>query len=357
MTKPTVSVVMSVFNGDRFLREAIDSILNQSFGGFEFVIIDDGSNDSSASILDDYQGRDVRTKVYHQPHKGLIESLNRGCRLAQGKYIARMDADDVASRDRLMVQIDFMEAHPQVGVLGGAVEWINAEGRPLGIYRNPAEDRQIRAELLYRCAFWHPTVMLREHVFRCTGGYRTAAVDAEDYDLWLRIADHFQLANLEDIVLKYRIHPQQVSMRKRTQQTLGILAAQRSAALRQKGQEDVFDSAEIITPELLAELGVEESTYERALVSDSRRWIRQMNLAGETSVALNTAVELLRGNWTHVEEWQIADLRLTIAGLHWKRGEYSQCIRSAVQAARMRPKVLGRPLRPWLQKLGLIQAD
>jgi hypothetical protein len=140
-------------------------------------------------------------------------------------------------------------------------------------------------------------------------------------------------------VLRYRIHPEQISTRKRKQQTLGILAAQRSAAMRQKEQEDVFDSVEAITPELLTELGVNESTYQRTWVSESRRWIRHKSLAGETSAALDTAVELLHGHWIHAEEWQIADLHLRGAGLRWKRREFCESIRSAVRAVR----VLGRP--------------
>src|ERR1039457_6870709 len=99
MTTPIVSVVMSVFNGERFLGEAVESILDQHFREFEFICIDDGSTDSSASILDCYRSRDARMKVHRREHSGLVESLNCGCGLARGKYIARMDADDVASAD------------------------------------------------------------------------------------------------------------------------------------------------------------------------------------------------------------------------------------------------------------------
>lgn len=162
MTTPIVSVVMSVFNGERFLREAVESILDQSFTDFEFIVVDDGSTDGSASILDSYQSYDARVKVHHHEHGGLIKSLNRGCSLAQAKYIARMDADDVASKDRLSWQVDFMEAHPEIGVLGGAVEWIDAMGKSLLTQRHPAEDRQIKAALLHGCALWHPTVLFAE---------------------------------------------------------------------------------------------------------------------------------------------------------------------------------------------------
>src|SRR5277367_1658072 len=114
MATPIVSVVMSVFNGERFLREAVESILQQSLREFEFIIVDDGSTDQSASILDSYQTDDARVKVYRKGHSGLIESLNKGCWLAQSKYIARMDADDIASKDRLETQVAFMDGHPEI---------------------------------------------------------------------------------------------------------------------------------------------------------------------------------------------------------------------------------------------------
>ena len=145
MTSPMVSIVMSVFNGERFLHEAVESMLDQSFREFEFIILDDGSTDRSASILNSYQNRDGRVKVHHQEHGGLIESLNHACSLAQGKYIARMDADDVAAKDRLRMQVDFMEVHSEIGVLGGGVEWIDATGRSLGIHRHPTDSKEIES--------------------------------------------------------------------------------------------------------------------------------------------------------------------------------------------------------------------
>ena len=116
MVSPIVSVVMSVYNGERFLREAVGSILDQSFRKFEFIVINDGSTDFTGAMLDSYQEQDLRMHVYHQENRGLVESLNRGCALAQGKYIARMDADDISVINRLMWQVEFMEKHPEVTV-------------------------------------------------------------------------------------------------------------------------------------------------------------------------------------------------------------------------------------------------
>lgn len=354
MSTPMVSVVMSVFNGERFLPEAVESILDQGFREFEFIIIDDGSTDRSASILDSYENRDARVRVYHQDHRGLIESLNQGCWLAQGKYIARMDADDVASKDRLMWQVNFMEAHPQIGVLGGAVEWINATGKSLGIHRNPAEDRQIKATLLHRCALWHPTVLLRREIFVWAGGYRRVVVDAEDYDLWLRIADHFQLANLEVVVLRYRIHPHQVSMRKKAQQTLCILAAQVAASSRRNGIPDPLNGVEEITPVVLAGWGMTEARQQSELAADCANWIRNMTSAGEYSAALKAAIDLLHSDLRYVEKWQIAVLHLTVAQLYWKQKRFAKSFLAAIHAVVVRPAVAGHPLKLLLRRLGLV---
>ncbi len=342
-----VSVVMSVFNGERFLAEAVDSILNQSFLELEFIVIDDGSTDRSASILDSYQSCDARMRVYHEEHSGLVKSLNRGCELAQGKYIARMDADDVASKDRLALQVGFMEVHQEIGVIGGTVEWINAIGKSLGIYNNPAEDREIKADLLVhrRCAFWHPTVLLRREVFAWAGGYRCTVVGAEDYDFWLRIAENFQLANLETVLLKYRIHSCQESIQKRIPQTLGTLAAQVAAKRRKDGLPDPLSEVIEITPDALVAWGIPLAEQRSEIFYEYRKWIRMMCAAGEYATALKAAREVLKTGVEDVERWQVADLHLTIAKLLWREGQFLGSAISAGHALLLRPLVAGRPVK------------
>src|SRR5580658_10136563 len=212
---PLVSVVMSVFTGERFLRQTVDSILDQSFRDFEFIVINDGSTDDSASILESYQKRDPRLCVYEQENRGLLESLNRGCSLAKGRYIARMDADDIAVRDRLLWQVDFLEEHPEVGILGGNIEYIDAKGTVFDTFLHPIDDQAIRSAL-YQCegSFCHPATIMRKAAFDAVGGYSTFFFDGgEDYDLWVRMAERSQLANLDRVVLKYRVHPSQISQR------------------------------------------------------------------------------------------------------------------------------------------------
>jgi len=224
---------MSVYNGETFLREAVESILNQTFREFEFIIVNDGSTDGSVAMLDSYQINDKRLKVYHQENKGLIESLNRGCVLARGKYIARMDADDIALRDRLTRQIDFMETHLEVGVVGSAIETINTLGDTVSREYYPVTDQEIKLFLRRgTCSLVHPTVLIRKNVFDASGGYRKVVVDAEDFDLWLRIADFGKFANIKMPLLKYRRHLGQVSVRKFRQQVLSNIAASVSSNIK-----------------------------------------------------------------------------------------------------------------------------
>jgi len=350
---------MVVCNVERFLAEAIESILGQTFKEFEFIIVDFGSTDRSKSIILEYQDKDNRIKFHTIPHCGLGEARNAAGFLAQGQYIAIMDADDIAVRDRLMWQIDFMEKHREVGVLGGAVEFItcfpeahDAADRVPQIAPSPLNDREIRSALLCRCPFWQPTVLLRTEAFVSVRGYRPAFAPAEDYDLWLRIGERFQLANLEQVVLKYRIHPNQVSQRKLRQQTLSVLAARAAASSRRNGNPDPLNSVSEITPAVLAGLGVTEAALQRALAYAYMHWIRHSTLTSQHSEALDLALEMLgSSDWKYADRRVVADLRLLVARAHWRQKKWLRSFLTAGHAVMTRPVVIGRPLRPLLRRL------
>jgi glycosyltransferase involved in cell wall biosynthesis len=356
---PLVSVVMSVFNGERFLAEAVESILSQSFSDFEFIAINDGSTDNSGTILDSYQKKDSRLRVFHQENRGLVDSLNRGCGLTQGRYIARMDADDISLRDRLSWQVSFMEKHPEVSVVGGAVQFISASGRTLEISRQPIGDQEIKSALCAGNVIWHPTVLIRRDTFIATGGYRSSFLDAEEYDLWLRIAERSQLANLEQVVLAYRIHPHQISQCKIKQQALSALAARAAAASRKNGNPDPFTSPAQITPDLLARMGVGEAAQQRALIAGYLTFIRNMSLTGERSAVLNLWMEMLRSSRReYIERRVLADARLAFAELYWNQGRFLPSLLAAGHAVIMRPMILGRPLKllwRWLKRTRKMQ--
>jgi hypothetical protein len=339
---------MSVFNGERYLEECIDSILAQTFRDFEFVIIDDGSTDRTAAILGSYQRIDPRVLVFHQENQGAAESWNRGCGLAQGKYLARMDADDVALSDRLMRQIEFLESHAEVGLLGGALDFIDSNGKTLCPRRYPLEDHNIRPLLLRESPFAHPAIVMRKELFFSVGGYRTVFADTADYDLWLRMAARCQLANLGEVVLKYRIHPGQVSCHKLRQQCLSALAAQAVAASNGAGGEDRLASVKEITVDVLAGLGVAEATVQSTLATFYLGQIDLMCRVGQQPTALRLTIEMLRSSrWEHIEKRKrfIADNWLRATGLYWGQGQFLRSLAAAIQAVIIRPAVVGRPAK------------
>jgi hypothetical protein len=350
MNSPLVSVAMVVCNVDRFLTESIESILHQSFTEFEFIIVDFGSTDRSKSIISGYAAQDSRLKFHEIPHCGLAEARNAACSLAQGKYIAVMDADDIALPNRLSAELDFMEKHPDVGVVGGSTEWIDATGRGWGIHECPIEDCEIKSALLEYHPFFHPALLIRTQAFRLVGGYRSAFAPAEDYDLTTRISERCKCANLKQVVLQYRIHTHQLSLQKRKQQTLGKLAAQASALSRRSGNQDPFDTVAEITPAVLAELGVAHPKQQREAALDRYQWIRNMCSVGGYSLALDAALEMLQSDLEHVERWLIADLRILVARLYWRQGKFARSCLTAAHAFIMRPVIVGRPAKQLLSR-------
>ena len=346
MNGPIVSVVMSVFNGERFLREAVDSVLGQSFREFEFIILDDGSNDASASILDSYAKVDPRVIVYHQENRGLIASLNFACKNARGYYIARMDADDIAVRDRLLWQVAFLDAHPEVGVVGGAAAVINADGIPVGKLSMPTDHTRISSALLENCVIIHPTVLMRKDILLAVGGYRNIMVDAEDYDLWLRLAEQTQLANLDDVVLKRRCHPSQVSVTGVRRQALSTIAAQLSAHFRRNGKSDPLLWVDKIRPSMLVQLGMDETSQDATLARLYIGRIRALERAGNHSAAGSLYADVVKcSRWKNADKWIVTDLLLFEARLNWREGRYATCFGSAVHAFIYRPIIIGRPVK------------
>ena len=366
MDEPAVSVAMVVCNVERFLGEAIESILGQTFREFEFIIVDFGSTDKSKEIVASYAAKDSRVRLHEIPHCGLGEARNAACFLARGQYIAIMDADDVSLPDRLMWEVKFLEKHPEVGVVGGAVDWIDANGAcvthsavPPGVtLSRPEGNRELQSALLKDCPFWQPSVLMRREAFVLVGGYRPAFAPTEDYDLWLRIAEHFEMANLKQVVLNYRIHPHQVSVRRRKQQTLGTLAALASTAARRKGEPDPLNSVKEITPEVLVELGVSEAKQQAALAIEYRGWIHSLCGAGEWSGALNAAIEMVKSSdWKHMERRARADMHLEVARLYWKNHRFLMGIITVGQAVITRPRVVGRPLGRLLRRLDVMRPN
>lgn len=353
---------MIVCNVERFLAEAIESILGQTFRDFEFLIVDYGSTDKSKTIISSFAAKDKRIKLHEIPNCGLAEARNAGCFLAQGTYIAIIDADNISLPERLKWEVEFMEKHPEVGVVGGMMEAIDATGTslpdsalPYGAAPRPVENCEIQSALQSYCAIWQNSVLMRSEAFALVGGYRTVFLQAEDYDLWLRIAERFEMANLKQAVFKLRYHPHQLSVRKRTEQSLCTHAARASAACRRSGQPDPLDSIKEITPAVLARLGVSYATQQTALSDEYQRQIHCMCATGEWSVAMNLVIEMLRSSdWKYGERRVIANMRLEAAQVYWKNNRFLKSIFSAGHAVMTRPMLVGRPVKRLLERLELL---
>jgi glycosyltransferase involved in cell wall biosynthesis len=200
-----ISIVLAAYNAEMFLKEAIDSILAQTFSDFELIIINDGSSDTTADIILNYTDSRI---VYldNEINKGLIYSLNRGLSACKGKYIARMDADDIALPHRLQVQFDYMEAHPEIGICGSLIETFYDSGKKK-IIRFPETDSAVRAYTYFQAAFCHPTVMMRKAVLvENQLDYSTGFLHTEDYALWIKILKYTKACNIQSVLLRYRKH-------------------------------------------------------------------------------------------------------------------------------------------------------
>jgi len=354
MPGPLVSVVMPVCNAERFLGQAIESIRNQTLGDFEFIITDYGSTDPSMEIAARHAGEDDRLKIVRIGRSVLPEARNAGCEVARGRYIAVMDGDDVAMPTRLQREVQFLEKHPEIAMVGAATEWIDDEGKFLRCHSYPLQNGEIRVDLQVHCPFCHPTVLMRKDAFQSLGGYRANFALAHDYDLFLRASERFELANLKEAVLWYRIHPRQVSMDRRAQQTSCILAAQASAAARGAGRPDPIKAGDDIDAAFLSKLGITEAQRQSRFALELRRSIHWMCLTGNHSEARASLQEFLKCGWTQVERWQTAELRIILARLYRQEGKCWRSLVALFRAVLCRPLVMARPLKPILVNTGLV---
>jgi len=222
---PAVTVLMSVFNGEKYVREAIESVLTQTYRSFEFLIVNDGSTDRTGAILSSYD--DPRIAVLENPANiGLSRSLNKGIGRARGRYIARMDADDVCEPDRLERQVDYLSHHPGVIVVGSWYKLVDEDGGEVGRRCVPCDDTAIRWMLDFCSPFAHSAVMIRRQALE-GDAYDETLRYAMDYDLWTRLARRGRLANLDSFLVRWRISPGSLTSRfgDRTERFDRVLAA------------------------------------------------------------------------------------------------------------------------------------
>lgn len=204
-----LTVLMTVYNGEAFLRETVDSILCQTFEDFKFLVVDNASSDGSCEIIRSYD--DPRIQLVALPENiGQIPALNKGLAMIDTPYIARMDADDISLPRRFEKQMAFMEAHPEVGVCGTHAVAFN--GKQETLWQHPVDHEDIKVQLLFECCLVHPSVIMRrEFLERHQLNYNELLGHSEDWELWQRCAKHFPLANIPGVLVRYRVHGQSVS--------------------------------------------------------------------------------------------------------------------------------------------------
>ena len=224
---------MPVFNAISFVDDAIASILSQSYGDFEFVIVDDGSTDGTHRKLEQWANSDQRIQVVQSEHVGVTDALNLGLAKIHADYVARMDADDIALPERFARQVDFLDQHPSVVAVGSTLLVIDADGDILGIMPWHQTHTEIeRALLRGRGGLPHPAAMIRHSAIRKIGGYRSEFRYAQDKDLWLRLSEQGKLANLPETLLLYREHEHKIGIARLREQQAAAEQAIRNAHQR-----------------------------------------------------------------------------------------------------------------------------
>lgn len=332
MAAPKVSVVLPVRDSERFVRQALESVLGQTLQDIELVVVDDGSTDATPAIIEEYAADDPRVVAERQPPSGSEVARSRAFALARAPLVANMDADDVAVPERLAQQLAFMTEHPDVSVLGGAVLFIDEDGREFGEWQYPLEDEEIRRVLAQGSPFVHPATMIRKDAFCEVGGYR-ALFPADDLDLWLRLAEGNRFANLPSTVLRYRVHPGQSTIQRCEVQALYALAARCAATMRANGERDPLDTDANVDEEFLRGLGVDHTTIAAAVVAQLTWVARLTGRAGYDAESERLFAAALQQASRGGLSSEAAEVHLQHARVHRERGRRA---RAAVEHARSR---------------------
>ncbi|MGH7213710.1 MAG: glycosyltransferase family 2 protein [Tepidisphaeraceae bacterium] len=288
---PRVSVILPVYNGQRYLAETVESVLAQTFEDFEIVAVDDGSTDRSATILQKFAARDARVRLISRPNTGLVGALNDALAAARGEYAARLDADDVCLAQRFARQVAYLDGHPECVLIGCGVMLIDPYGVPLRKIDQPLSHAEIDRRLLQSdgWALVHPAVMMRRAMVMELGGYTPGLDGAEDLDLYLRLGEHGRLANLPEVLLHYRQHYQSMNHTVWERTRLRVLKGLEAAHTRRG-------------------LGKLDESFVRAFtpcphVEQSLQWGWHAFHTGHASAARRHAVHVLRHRPFSKEAW------------------------------------------------------
>jgi len=288
---PKVTVLIPVYNGEKYLHGAITSILAQTFTDFELLIVDDGSTDKTVQVVGEYA--DPRVRLLRNPkNMGPCATRNNGLRAAKGEYVAMLDCDDIATPNRLAEQVAFLDSHPEFGLIGSFVEMIDFEGRVFGVAFFRQTSEEIPPTLLFNNCFAHSTVMARRELF-LGEPYREDVFFSEDYELWVRMVKKWKVWNLPKILVRYRLHPTstgQANKPKMREMIRRILASQ----LKDLGVN--FSDEEL---ELHFSLGMYEYRKDRRYVEEVERWFSKLVEVnrGSNIYQEHALMNVLRKHW------------------------------------------------------------
>ena len=310
LDNPKISVIMSVYNGEKYLGEAIDSILNQNFTDFEFIIVGDGSTDDSLKVVQTYHDKRIRV-IDNEENIGLTKSLNKAMREARGELIARQDADDISLPNRFEEQVKYFEQHPETALLGTSIYIIDGDGKILGkriVLANPSKS------LVKVNQFSHGSTMFRREIVRELGGYNELFRYGQDYELWLRIAKYNKVSNLTQVLYKLRFHGGNIRSLKGEESALYHLLAIR--LIKNDLDEEILEAIKnkgILS--LYSYLRKSERIYFHTAVADismsnnnmnaARKEYRRVFMLNPLSIRNNAMITLSclgKGTWTMVRK-------------------------------------------------------
>lgn len=225
MIKNLVSILIPIHNAEKYLDEAIMSVIKQSYKKIEIICIENGSKDNSLALLKNYSKIYKHLKVIHLKKASLSDALNKGINMSQGEYIARMDADDISHPKRIEKQIKFLKKNKSVSIVGTNINLIDHQGNFLRKIYYPLKFKDLKKKLEVDSYIAHPSVIMRKKIFKKLKGYRFQFCPAEDYDLWLRAIHHFKIENMKEFLLNYREHSSKMGSVMELQTILGATYA------------------------------------------------------------------------------------------------------------------------------------
>ena len=338
MALPRVSVVVPVYNGQAHVRDALHSLLCQTLADFEVIVVDDGSTDETARIVSEVAVIDRRIQLHRQEHRGVVAARNLAASIASGMYLAWLDADDVALPRRIESQVRFMDAHPHTAALGGTIALTDVDLKVLLRMRYPTDPRQIGARLINGNVFAASAAMIRLSAYKSVGGCRPAFQGTEDYDLWLRLSEAFELANLPDLLAYYRVHPAQASRRRAERLVLSTVGAQLSARARRASRPDPYDALGEISYQALLQTASSKCEVDNAVLSVAAGEAMLMTLLGFGTGAralVDWATQLTHGSG--VGRGLRAKVQLAYALSSWRARDWPRAALSISLASMLDP--------------------